>query len=60
MNSFCVSFGRSDDVHENKDNEINNKDSYGNIPDISELVELLENFNVIEDENCNGFDECYI
>ena len=60
LNGFCVSFGDSVDIHENKDNEINNKNSYTNIPDISELLELLENFNVIEDENCDGFDKCYI
>ena len=29
-----------------------------NITDVPDLRELLENFIVIDNENCGGFDEC--
>ena len=52
MNGFRVAFGEDDDVLEIEENEINVNESDPNI------VELLENFTFIDNEKCDGFEEC--
>ena len=52
LNGFRVAFGEDDDVLEIEENEMNVNESDSNI------VELLENFTFIDNEKCDGFEEC--
>ena len=58
LNGFRVSFGEDDDVLEIEENEMNVNESDPNIAVFHDLVELLENFTFIDNEKCDGFEEC--
>ena len=58
LNDFRVSFGENDDVHDIEENEMEVNESCPNIADVPELVEILEKFTIIEDDSCDGFEEC--
>ena len=47
-----IAFGEDDDVLQIEENEMNVNESDPNI------VELLENFTFIDNEKCDGFEEC--
>ena len=58
LNGFRVSFGEDDDVLEIEENEMNVNESDPNIAVFHDLVELLQNFTFIDNEKCDGFEEC--
>ena len=57
LNGFRVSFGEDCDFLQIEENKIEVNETGQNIDDFPVLVELLESFSIINDENCGGFAE---
>ena len=57
LNGFRVYFGEDRDFPQIEEKEMEMNETGPNISDFPELVELLESFIIINDENCGGFEE---